>query len=216
MNNRKLICQNDLIDTRKKHNPTELKVFYNMLYCYKEQMAYTNPDEEVISMDVSKLANYLGKKHLTENDLIDIIQNVPKGVYSKDGKTYLSAFDYLYYDEEEEAFKFEVEEKFKSYVDDVIKSFTIIELGSLSNLKSTYSQRMFEFVSKNKNIGVYLMPINEFKEYFNIPRSYAMCNIDQRILQPAKRDIDNNTNLTFNYTKVKKKNKVTHIRFTFA
>lgn len=217
MEGRKLICQNDLIDNFKKYKPIELKVFYNMLYCYKEQVNY-NPDltdEEETYMEIDKLNGYLGKKHLSDAEIRNIILNIPKGVYSKDKKGYISAFELIKYDEEYEEFVFKLTDTFKPLVDDVIKKFTVLELKYMANLSSSYSLRMFEFISKNKNLKEYKMPIEEFKRYFEIPKSYQMCVIEKRILKYCENDINSNTNLKVKIEKVKKQNKVTHILFKF-
>lgn len=216
MESRKLICKNDLIDSTKKYNPIQLRIFYNMLYCYKEQELYKKDlveDENVVHMELSALENYLGKKHFVEKELIDIIQGIPKGIYSKDSFSYISVFDFIKYDSEYYEFVFKLNDGFKPFVDEIINNFTVLELKGLSELNSSYSQRMFEFVSKNKNIKDYTMKIDDFKKYFEIPDSYAMSDIDRRILKKCSEDINKKTNFNLRIEKIKKRNKVTHIIF---
>lgn len=214
---RKLICQNDLIDSIKRYAPIELKVFYNMLYCYKDQFNYKPDlqDEECTYMEIYKLNGYLGKKNLSQKEIIDIIVNLPKGINSKDKKKYISVFESIVYDEEEDEIVYKITDTFKPFVDDVIKKFTVLELKSLSNLSSSYSLRMFEFISKNKGLDFYKMPIEDFRKYFKIPKTYTMCNIDQRVVNPCIIDINTKTNLKVKIEKVKSKNRVTHILFKF-
>lgn len=214
MNERKLICKNDLVDATKKYRPLELKIFYNMLYVAKEQEAF-NVDlqgQDTIYMPVSKLENFLGCKHLTQKELINIITNIPKGIRSRDGKCYIAVFSSIRYNEQEGDFEFKITQEFKPYIEDVIKNFTVLELNKLSNLNSIYSQRLFEFVSKNKNLRTVVMNLDSFKEYFKVPKSYSMCNIDQSIISVAVQEINNFTDFHVEIQKIKAQNKVTHVR----
>lgn len=216
MKYRKLICKNDLIDMIKKYKPIELRVFYNMLYCAKEQRNFSVDfkDEEIVYMNLNKLNSYIGKKHFTEEELFKIIQGIPKGVFSKNGLNYISVFDFITCNEEGEI-EFRLNSSFRPMIDDVIKNFTVLELKDLSTLNSIYSQRLFEFTSKNNNLIHYLMPINDFRTYFQVPKSYSMCNIDQRIIEPMLKEINEKTDFTVSIRKIKKRNRVTHIKFTF-
>jgi len=216
MKHRKLICKNDLVDMVKKYKPIELRVFYNMLYCAKEQRNFSVDfkDEEVIYMNLNKLNGYIGKKHFTEEELFKIIQGIPKGVFSKNGLNYISVFDFITCNEDGEI-EFRLNSSFRPMIDDVIKNFTVLELKDLSTLNSTYSQRLFEFTSKNKNLKFYKMPIDEFRTYFQIPKGYSMGNIDQRVINPMIGEINKKTNFTVSIKKIKKRNRVTHIMFTF-
>lgn len=218
MMNRKLICSNEVIDYVKKYSPIELKMFYNMLYCYKEQKLYKNKnieDDEIVCIELYDLKNYLGYKHLATTDVKALIFNMPKSIYSKDGCTYISIFDFIQYDIYTNEIRYKICDSFKPYLNDVISDFTVLELGELASLRSKYSQRLFEFASKNKNLASYLMKIDEFKDYFQIPSTYAMGNIDQKILIPMVKDVNDNTSINIEISKMKNKNKITHILFKF-
>lgn len=210
---RKLLCQNDLIEAIKFHNSTELKVFYNLLYFYKEQQLYREPNYvvEEVEIDIYKLSNYLGKKNLTKNELKEIIVSIPKGIYSKDQLSYISVFEYIYC--EGVFIYYKVTESFRPYINDVIQNFTVLELKNMAELSSVYSIRMFEFISKNKNLGIYLMPINDFRDYFQVPDSYQISVITERILEYGTNEINSKTQFNVKYEKVKTRGKVSHIRF---
>ena len=95
------------------------------------------------------------------------------------------------------------------------ENFTFLDIKEISKLKSVYSHILYEFASKNKELRYYLMPIDEFKKYFQVPKKYSMSNIDQRILDPIVKEVNEKTRFNIKITKVKKHNIVTHIRFTF-
>lgn len=209
-----MICQNDLIDATKQYTTIELKIFYNMLYCCKAQSYSVDYGEcEETYMSLSKLNNYIGEKHFTNSEIIAIISRIPKGIYFNNGLKYVSVFDYIEYDPENLELEFKVSDLFRPFIDNIIEQFTVLELKELSNLNSIYSQRLFEFASKNKNLGKYLMPIDQFKEYFKVPKSYSMCNIDQSIIGVAVNEVNLKTDFNISISKRKNKNKITHIDF---
>lgn len=212
---RTLICQNDVIEATKQYNTIELKVFYNMLYCCKEQSMYEVDfqDCEETYMELSKLDDFLGKKHFSKTEVVKIIAGIPKGIYFNNGLKYVSVFDYIEYDEDTLTIEFRISEIFRPFLFDVLEKFTVLQLKELSTLNSVYSQRLFEFASKNKNLKKYLMPINDFKEYFKIPKSYSMCNIDQTVIEVAVNEVNLKTEFNISTSKRKNKNKITHIEF---
>lgn len=227
---RNFICKNDLIDATKRFSTLQLNIFYNLLYLIKEQRAYDtefseyDPDfigyqqdfgkTEASFVTFEKLEQRLGcKKHLTKEELINVISELPKGIYSKDGKSDIEVFSFIKYDEKWNEVKVKITEDFEPYLYDIAKEFTVLELKGLSSLGSTYAQRMFEFGSKHRNLPTYLMPIGDFKKYFKVPATYNMGNIDSRILKPSLIAVNAVAQFKMKATKIKSKNRVTHIKF---
>lgn len=218
MSERNLICKNDLIDATKKCSSTQLNIFYNLLYLSKEQKAF-DPDlkeSEVTYVSVEKLEQRLDcRKHLTKKELIGVVSGIPKGIYSKDKQEYIAVFSFIRYDEECRDFSFKITEDIKPYLYDVMEKFTVLELKSLALLESNYAKRMYEFGSKCKNMGTYLMPILDFREYFKVPKTYNIGSIDARILNPSINAVNEIAQFTIKAEKVKARNRVTHIKFKF-
>lgn len=218
---REFICKNELIDMSKQYKVVELKIFYNMLYCHKEQQMF-NPDlseDGVTYMPLYKLDGYIGRKHRTDKELVKIIESIPKGLYTKKKKEYIAAFEYIKYNDDESAIEFKVCDRLIPLLDPLIeglaKRFTVLNMSELSMMNSIYSQRLYEFASKNKNLGRYLMPSEEFKEYFNVPESYRIDNIDKRIIKVMVDEVNKNTKLKVKVNKKKRRNIITHIEFIF-
>lgn len=217
---RNLMCSNELIENVKKHNSVELKVFYNLLYAYKtatfRHSTFLEEEEEddvEIEYPVYQIQDYLGKKHLSLRDIKQIILDMPKIIYNKDKLGFISVFDTLNFEEDTGIIRFTLANTFKHHVGDLLQNFTMLELSQLSNLSSVYSQRLFEFISKNRNIGTYKMPVDEFKNFFDISPTYTMGNIGQKILDPAIRDINDLTDFNVSVKKIKVGNKITHFLF---
>jgi plasmid replication initiation protein len=60
-----------------------------------------------------------------------------------------------------------------------------------------------------------MMKIEDFKAYFQVPKSYKMGNIDQIILNPAIEELNSKTNIKCSISKRKKGRNITHINFKF-
>lgn len=212
-----LLCPNDLIDSSKKHSILELKIFYTMIYKAKmESKAMQIEVDDEIDLYIGDLMKDINTKHLSKVDMANIIVDIPKGIYFDNLKGYVSAFETIHYDDLEQIITFQLCKSFAEYVEDITNKFTVLELVAFSKLRSSYSQRMFEFASKNKNLPAYKMPINDFKKYFKVPVNYNMCNIDQRILNQASEELEKSTSLRVKHKKIKVANRVTHILFEIS
>lgn len=213
-NKRVLHCSNDLVEAYKLYSPIQLRAFYNLLYLYKYKDL--NPDNEGIELfdiSISNIASYLGKKHLSLPEIKEFIYTLPTQINFKNKIGFVSVFKVIYYDEEEDCIKYEINERLLPYISDVKDRFTILELEALAELNSKYSQRLYEFICKNKALKFYTMNIDEFRSFFYVPEDYRMCDIDARILKPMIKDINKNTKFEIEIKKTKKRNIVTHLEF---
>lgn len=224
-NKRHLICDNEIIEFKKKHNPLQLRVFYNLLYAYKDaefKQGYDEEKIEEIEVDLEYLKICYDSKKASVSKAIELIQTIPKGVFSKDNKKYISTFGKIEFDEEYMCFKFTITDEFKplldktskSSIEGTIKRFTVLELKEFSFLTSKYSQRTYELICKYRKLeNNYTMPIDKFKKFYDIPKSYAMSDIDKRIIKVSEKEINDFTKYELTINKVKNKNKVTHMEF---
>ena len=68
-----------------------------------------------------------------------------------------------------------------------------------------------------RSTGYYVVRIEDFRERMDIPDNYQMGNIDQKVLQPALRELQNYFNdLKVKKIKAKKGNKIAKLEFTFS
>lgn len=98
-----------------------------------------------------------------------------------------------------------------------LESWTRYSLEEFINLKSTYSKTMFRLLKQFRTTGLYVVKIDDFRELLNIPASYAVGQIDQKVLSPIKKELNGifeNLNVKKNKSK-KRGNKVLSYTFTF-
>ena len=68
-----------------------------------------------------------------------------------------------------------------------------------------------------RSSGYLVIGIEDFRKRLDIPESYQMFNIDQRILKPALKELSAYFNdLKFKKIKAKKGNKIAKLEFTFS
>lgn len=72
---------------------------------------------------------------------------------------------------------------------DRIDSFTRFELQEYTSINSTYSKALYMRLKQWKSVGKWEVSFDEFKRVMAIPESYRMSNIDQKILNPAMKDL---------------------------
>jgi len=92
------------------------------------------------------------------------------------------------------------------------------ELSAFTSIRSSYAKTLFRLLMQYHSTGYYVVRIEDFKDRMDIPESYRqMGQIDQKVLQPALRELQNYfSNLKVKKIKAKKGNKIAKLEFTFS
>jgi len=106
-------------------------------------------------------------------------------------------------------FLLEVKEKYLKY-----------RLENILSLKSSYVIRLYEILKDwlelNKRYGnkaEKIVKIDEFRQILEIPKSYVYGMFKKRILNKAKAELEEHTDILFDYKEIKTGRKVTHLHF---
>lgn len=67
--------------------------------------------------------------------------------------------------------------------------WTRFSLLQYTHLKSMYSKRLYRSLKQYRTVGTRSYTIEEFRELFTVPESYAPGNIDQKILKPVSQEL---------------------------
>jgi plasmid replication initiation protein len=123
------------------------------------------------------------------------------------------------YKEGEGLIEFEISNKLRPYLLEAQKRFLKYKLENILSLKSSYSIRMYEILKDwlelNSRYGKKtekIVSIKEFKETLEVPGSYRFNNIKVQILEKSKNEIQQNTDIMFEYEEIKTGRKVTHLK----
>jgi plasmid replication initiation protein len=106
-------------------------------------------------------------------------------------------------------------EEIQPYLRDLQTNFTAYYIDKIVSFKSIYSVRLYEyavmFLNKNEiNQGKFGLLINEIKTQLDITEKYKLfSNFKLKVLNPAKKEINQFSDLTFDY-KIKKLGRTPH------
>ena len=106
-------------------------------------------------------------------------------------------------------FLLEVKEKYLKY-----------RLENILSLRSSYVIRLYEILKDwlelNKRYGnkaEKIISLDEFRQMLEIPKSYMFGDIKRQILNKAKKELAEHTDILFDYEEIKTGRKVTHLKF---
>lgn len=107
--------------------------------------------------------------------------------------------------------------KLEGILNGLTTEFSKFELSAFTSLRSTYAKTLFRLLMQYRSTGYYVVNIEEFRELLNIPDYYQMGNIDQKVLKPAMKELNNYfENLELIKVKAKKGNKIAKLEFMFT
>lgn len=107
--------------------------------------------------------------------------------------------------------------KLEGILNGLTTEFSKFELSAFTSLRSTYAKTLFRLLMQYRSTGYYVVNIEEFRKLLNIPDYYQMGNIDQKVLKPAMKELNNYfEDLEITKIKAKKGNKIAKLEFTFT
>ncbi|MGL5902987.1 MAG: replication initiation protein [Cetobacterium sp.] len=170
-----------------KFKEKELDLFFSI--CYKMKNQGTN-EISLSFQELKELSNYSNRnldrftKDLqnTYKKLLNITMQIENENYIE-GFTIFTSYKIK---KEEREISIKVNEDYRFILNDITK-FTKFDLMDFISLKSSYSKNMFKLLKqfdKANNNNWYIIKIDEFKKMLNIPESYKMGSIDQKVLSP--------------------------------
>lgn len=110
-----------------------------------------------------------------------------------------------------------VNEHFKFILNELIKNFTRFELKDFISLQSKYSKTLFRLLKQFKTTGILDISLNDFVIKMDIPTSYRIKDITNKIINPSLKELQNyfmNLQCTIKYEQ-KRGKPVTGYIFTF-
>lgn len=108
-----------------------------------------------------------------------------------------------------------VAEEFKYILND-IDVFTAFTLQEFVSLRSSYAKTMFRLLKEFKGTGFKRFTMDDFKEQFDVPKSYRMTDITKKVLEPIESELSGIYQIfDIKKRKLEKGNKITHIDVIF-
>ncbi len=82
-----------------------------------------------------------------------------------------------------------VNPKFSYMLNELTKNFTVMQLKEFTKIQSNYAKTLYRQLQQYKTTGVYIVELDKFKNLLNIPDSYDMRKISQKILTPSLKSL---------------------------
>jgi len=215
MNDKALVVKaNQLIEAKYKLGLSEQKIVLS----YISRIKATDKDFKEYSFSVDDVKEFLGWSKNTKS-LYDELYHLSEQIFLKplgikEGKafTYFNWFSKIRFDGSTLTLRSDPD--LKPYLLQLKGHFTKYQLKNVVKLKSIYSIRLYELAKQYESIGCRRFGLDELKETLGIKEKYAQYgNFKKRVLEPAEKDINKNTDISISYSTVKTGRKVTGIEF---
>ena len=188
--NEVLNIHQDFVDLPlKKFTSSEIDIL--MAICYKCQDKESN-EVKLNFEDIRKLAHY---KNKNEVQFVNSIRETNKKLMGLnfeigDDKHFVQFVLFPTFDvnTEEGILKVKVNEPF-AYILNDLNFYTRLELQESSSLKSGYSKQIYKKLKRFKTTGIWIVKLEDFREYLDIPKSFKVGMIDKRVINPALEEL---------------------------
>ncbi|PQL14567.1 hypothetical protein VEHSUH06_07340 [Veillonella sp. S13053-19] len=126
-----------------------------------------------------------------QDEFVSIIKNIYgklstlKVTYDNGNKFgYFVLFTKFLGDRENEIVSIQINSEFSYLLNDLTRNFTMFELQEFNGLESIYSKHLYRLLKQFKSTGEYRVKVDDFKRLLDIPESYTMKRITDKILNP--------------------------------
>ena len=186
-----VIMENHFIDLPLRNfSASEIDIL--MAICFKCQNEETNEVrftfEELMNLADYKTKDkqqFIKKVMLTNKKLINL--NIT--ITSEDKKVIKQfvLFSDFEIDSITKELKVRVHDPFSFLLNRLTSNFTLLELETSASFKTTYAKQIYKKLRQYKNFDnpFWSVTIEDFKNYLDIPESYQVKHIEQKVIKPA-------------------------------
>lgn len=122
-------------------------------------------------------------------------------------------------DKENETVTIKMNSNYSYLINELAGNFTKFELEEMTTLNSSYSKSAYRLLKQFRKTGFYRVSIGEFRRLMDIPESYKMYNIRQKVFKQLEKELPEyfeNFNIHEVKGKGKKKRSTVELLFTFT
>lgn len=226
-----LISQNSAISIKQHNALTEARyemsvLQKNIFYLLLAQLEDEGADEKKYKLslaEVNKSRNIRVRREELRKAARGLM-STGLTLYSYDQKSYITigilhSADYGT-KEDKENLIIEFDSKLYPFLYNVKRRFTTFTLQNALNLKSKYSKRIYEMLCQYKDTGIFKISVIELKNRFELINlkngkdTYPKFGLfAAKVLEVAKKEINDQTDINFTYTTKKTGKKITDLEF---
>lgn len=205
-NTEKFIYQHNVITSgRYDYSACMLDILFMILSCLeKEKLDYTIHAHEIEAITGRKW-NYKQLREATGEIGCRLFE-----IETPERFRQLWLFEYVDYIKGTGAFKIKINESAKPYFFDLKNNFTSLQLRSVLSCSSKYAKRLYALACQWRNVGTKTFQIEELKKMLGIidkkgnEQFERISDFKVKVLDIAKRQISENTDITLHYELKKK------------
>lgn len=187
-----LVFKNEFNEVRlRDFNACEL----DLLFAIMSLMRNRGLDEVDLSFDRLKILSKYNKENALSSFVSDLKSTYDKliglNVTIGDSRKFTKFVFFTKYtiDLDLQTVTIGVNKEFKHLINKLTGSFTKLELDEITSLKSTYSKNCYRLLKQYRGTGYLTLSIEDFRELLDVPESYSMGNINQRVLKPILNEL---------------------------
>lgn len=215
----KLRQSNNLILSTHKMSTNQMRIFFYVCSQYRGDLK--------LSLSFSEMNNILNaergtkQKNLLLSNISALMRNAFIDLKIDEDDEYFEApvFVMARKKKNEDAMYFEFNPHVAKELEE-LRGYTWMYLSQLTGMSSQYSIRLYEFfvmrLGTTNTKGTFDFDISKLRLYLDCNNKYsAFPDFEKRVLALAKKEINNKTNISINYKKVKTGRSISSVVFTF-
>lgn len=217
---KKLLCDNIIVDSIKDFTLDQLKLFYFVIYKFRLSNKFENSlEENSIRIDYYEIRNMFKHKKCSTNELINIIKSMPIDIICIDKETSdvrrIAILEEISFLRNSEEFYFKFNDNNIYLIEEIDKNFSTIKIDELNSLKSKHTARFYELFRRYENMGIIKMKLEDIRVYFNLSETYSNCNLERVVIKESIEELKDKIGANISYKKEKRSGKITHYVFKF-
>lgn len=186
------------------------------------QIKPNDTDFQTYSFSLPELCDVCGIEHNGKNyrnfkDSIKKLHDSSFWIETEDSEYLISWVSDVRIDKEKSIVHLRFDSRLKPYLLQLREKFTAYELGSVLQMRSKYSIRIYELLRSYANIGVVRLDMAEFRQLLNLAGEYSdYRNLKKFVIDKAVAEINEYSDIYIVFSPIKTGKRVTGLIFSIA
>lgn len=130
------------------------------------------------------------------------------------GKKLLRWVETLEYKNDSGKIEVKIAEDFMAYMQELKKNFTLMDFEEVKQFRSVHTARIYELLKSYQYKKEVIQSVEEIKALLGLDEAYSQNNLQEKVLKPAKAEINKIASVDVDFTPVKLGRKIVSYRFT--
>ncbi|MDH5327626.1 MAG: replication initiation protein [Gammaproteobacteria bacterium] len=208
---------NDLIEASYKLTLNEQRLILSAI-------STIDPDEPLPKVLTFTAKTFAEVFNLSDNKAYEALSEAADRLFDRDIKTYdgrneerIRWVSRVKYMKGEGTVSVSFTEWVAPYLTKLNSRFTSYKLKNIGSLRSVYAIRLYEMVMQYKDEHGFTIGVNELRERFEIQKKYErFSNLRARVINPALKELKDNSGLVINFKPFKEGRNITHLKFSYT